>query len=114
MSWQDAHRYRDALRSAEADLDRTGGELVWRPDYADVFGSPTRLWQALRSYWRTLVEAQADWDFEFGGPPSRQVSQLAAAHPGLTKALGIVRLAAPADRAAMDPTADGVVLEGAA
>jgi hypothetical protein len=113
MSWQDAHRYRDALRAAESDLDRTGGELVWRSEYAEVFGSVTRLRQALRSHWRTLLQAQADWDFEFAGRmPSAQVRRLVAAHPGLVAALGID--AAPA---ALHPAGVGLrraVLEGAA
>lgn len=82
MSWQDAHRYRDALRAAEAELDDTG-TVVWRAEYAEVFGSVTRLWQALRSHWRTLAQAQADWDHELGGAASEQMRRLVAAHPGL-------------------------------
>jgi hypothetical protein len=113
MSWQDAHRYRDALRAAEADLDRTGGNLVWRPQYAEVFGSSDRLRQALRSYWRTLAQAQADWDHEVGGAASEQMRDLVAAHPGLARALGIVR-AAPSGRFPSAARPTGVVLEGAA
>lgn len=114
MSWQDAHRYRDALRAAEAELDRTGGVIVWRPEYAEVFGSSARLHQALRSQWQTLARAQADWDYELGGAASEQMRDLVAAHPGLARALGVAVAAPPSDRAAADPACAAAVLEGAA
>jgi hypothetical protein len=88
MSWQDAHRYYRALRAIEAELNWSAdGEVIWRPEYADIFGSPERLLLALRSRWETLVRAQADDAVTADRAPSDVVSALAAAHPGLIRAL---------------------------
>jgi len=88
MSWQDAHRYRTALRTAEADLDRSRtGIVTWRPEYAPIFGTPQRLLHALRSHWTTMVQAQVEW--APGGNLQRMdaAQALAAGHPGLVRAL---------------------------
>jgi hypothetical protein len=95
MSWQDAHRYRAAVRTAAADLNRTDGALIWREEYAEVFGSPNRLWLALRSHWRTMVQAQVEMDYELDGTPSVQILQLSTAHPGLARALGVAAATEP-------------------
>jgi hypothetical protein len=95
MSWQDAHRYRTALRTAEADLNRTGGLLIWRGEYAEVFGSRSRLWLALRSHWQTMVQAQAEFDYELDGTPSVPIRDLVDAHPGLARALGVAGTTEP-------------------
>lgn len=88
MSWQDAHRYYGALRTIEAELNWSrDGEIVWRPEYADIFGSPERLLLALRSRWETIVHAQAEDVVTAEGDPSGVVNALAAAHPGLIRAL---------------------------
>jgi hypothetical protein len=116
MSWQDAHRYRSALRTAEADLDRAGGQLVWRAEHADVFGTPGRLVQALVSQWHIMVQAQVDCDYERDGTWSDQIRELAAAHPGLAAIAGVAPPPAPRSdgpRPAM-PRSPAPVLMGAA
>lgn len=88
MSWQDAHRYNEALRAVEAQLNWTGdGRIIWRPEYADIFGSPERVLLALRTRWQTLVQAQVEDIATADGGPSGVVRALAAAHPGLVRAL---------------------------
>jgi hypothetical protein len=88
MSWDDAHRYRAALRAAEADLDRCEtGVVEWRPEYAEVFGTPQRLLLALRSYWVTMVQAQIEWRPEGHLRRMETARKLAAEHPGLVRAL---------------------------
>lgn len=92
MSWQDAHRYNQALRTAETDLNTAAdGRLVWRPEYADVFGAPERLLLALRSRWETMVHAQIGDDLVVNGRHSEEMLSLAAAHPGLVAALARAR-----------------------
>lgn len=88
MSWDDTHRYYEALRRAEADLDRTGdGCLTWHEDYAAIFGTPERLSMALRSRWNNLVRAQVECDSPENWRRIMDVNRLAAAHPGLAAAV---------------------------
>jgi hypothetical protein len=89
MSWDYAHRYYGALRTARADLAHSDGELVWRTEYAPIFETPERLLLALRTFWETMVNAQldaSDWD--------EGAVALARAHRGLVRALA--RAEAPA------------------
>jgi hypothetical protein len=88
MSWQDAHSYNAALQRVENDLNTTAdGRLVWRPEYAQVFGCPERLLQALQSRWETMVHAQIGDDLVVDGRHSDEMLVLAAAHPALVRAL---------------------------
>jgi hypothetical protein len=88
MSWQDAHRYNAALRAVETELNWTAdGRPVWRPEYAEIFGTPQRLLLALRSRWETMVHAQIGDDLVADGRHSDEMLALAAAHPGLLGAL---------------------------
>jgi hypothetical protein len=75
MTWSETRRRLDALREIEAELDRTGGELPWHDEYADIFGDRRILLLQLRYRWRLMVEAQ-------GG-----VAALAERHPGLVAVL---------------------------
>jgi hypothetical protein len=88
MSWTHAHRYYEALRIAERDLDASAdGLVVWRPEYADVFRSPGHLMFALRSRWENMVRAQIDSVWEIDGSPSARMRELVDAHPGLVRAV---------------------------
>jgi hypothetical protein len=88
MCWEEAHRYNAALRAVETDLNTAAdGRLVWRPDYQEIFGSPERLLQALRSRWETMVHAQIGDDLVVEGRHSEEMLGLASAHPGLVGAL---------------------------
>jgi hypothetical protein len=88
MSWQDAHRYNAALRAVETELNwNDDGELHWRPEYGDLFGSPRGLLHALRSRWETMVHTQISDDLVVDGWPSEEMMALAAAHPGLARVL---------------------------
>src|SRR4051812_20380574 len=88
MSWEDAHRYNMALREVEAQLNWTGdGEIAWRQEYAEIFGSPERLLLALRSRWETTLQAQVDDTITVDGGTAGVLRALAAAHPGLARAL---------------------------
>jgi hypothetical protein len=78
VSWTDTHRYYEALRAIEAELDRTDGVLSWRPEYHGVFGDRGGLVRAIERRWRLLVQAQAQ------DVPLRE---LVASHPGLIAAL---------------------------
>jgi hypothetical protein len=88
MSWQEAHRYNQALRDVRADLELLlDVELVWRPEYREIFGSPERLVLALWSRWHTTLRAQIeDVVTEHGGPGGAERA-LAAANAGLLRAL---------------------------
>jgi hypothetical protein len=88
MSWEDAHRYNAALRAVETELNwDADGEIHWRPEYADIFGSPHRLLLALRSRWETMVHTQISDDLVVDGWPSEEMWALATAHPGMARAL---------------------------
>jgi hypothetical protein len=100
MSWQDAHRYNEALRAVEAELNWTAdGEIRWQPEYAEIFGSPERLLLALRSRWETLLQAQVEDIATADGGPAGVVGALAAAHPGLVRALARAQAAESSGRA---------------
>ena len=93
MSWTDAHRYYESLRKAEDDLDRSAdGVLVWRPAYAEVFGSPDRLLLALRSRWENMMRAQIERIWEVDGSPTKRMRELAEEHPGLVRAMARLAL----------------------
>jgi hypothetical protein len=90
MSWQDAHRYNRALRDVRAELNWSEGtEIVWRPDYVEIFGTRERLLLALRSRLQTTLHAQADDLAVAGGQPADVLRALAAAHPGVVRALAV-------------------------
>lgn len=78
MTWSETRRRLDALRTIEAELDRDGGELPWRPEHAEIFGDRRTLLLQLRYRWRLLVEAQAE---TFG------IDVLTERHPGLVALL---------------------------
>ncbi|MER7558674.1 hypothetical protein ABTZ46_17140 [Nocardioides sp. NPDC126508] len=61
MTWNQTHERFRLLNEAEAEL-RSGlaHRLPWSPAYADAFGTPERLAQALRHRWRTRFQAQLD------------------------------------------------------
>jgi hypothetical protein len=88
MTWHDAHRYNSALRAVETELDRTGdGEIRWRPEYAQIFGSPRGLLLALRSRWQTMLHAQVEDEAGVDGRASDELQALVDRHPGLVHAL---------------------------
>lgn len=88
MSWQDAHRYNQALRDVRADLDVLPDvAAVWRPAYREIFGTPEQLVLALRSRWHTMLQAQVEDVVTEDGGPCGTVRALAAANPGLVRAL---------------------------
>jgi hypothetical protein len=106
MSWNDVHRYYEALHRAEDDLNRTGdGRITWHDDYEEVFGTPQRLAAALRSYWNNLVRAQIECSDPQNWRRIMDLNRLAAAHPGLATAVA---------RAATTPTRSDLELAGAA
>jgi hypothetical protein len=90
MSWQQAHRYYQALRTARADLERTEGAVVWREEYAAVFGTEQRLLLALRSYWDNTARAQVEICWDADGHPSPEALALVRAHRGLVRAVHAV------------------------
>ena len=88
MSWENAHCYNAALRDVETDLNSIPDvRFVWRSEYAEVFGCPERLILALRSRWETIVHAQIGDDLVVDGRHSDEMLALAAAHPGVVRAL---------------------------
>jgi hypothetical protein len=96
MSWQDAHRYNQALRTVEAELNRTAdSDIIWRPEFAEIFGSPDRLLLALRSRWETLRQAQVEDIATADGGPAGVERALALAHPGLVRAVSRAAAAQP-------------------
>jgi len=98
MSWDDAHRYNKALLDVRADLDLVPDiELVWRPEYRDIFGSPEHLVLALRSRWHTTLQAQVEDVVTEDGGPSGKEGALAAANPGWVGALTRARAIASID-----------------
>lgn len=102
MSWQDAHRYNRALREIETELNWTDGtELVWRPEYREIFGSRERVLLALRSRLRTTLYAQID---DLAATSAESVRMVAAAHPGVVRALAL-----PEAIHWIDETADALV-----
>jgi hypothetical protein len=87
MSWDDANRYNRALREIETELNWTDGtELVWRSEYREIFGSRECLLLALRSRLRTTLYAQFD---DLASTAPEAVRKLAAAHPGVVRALAL-------------------------
>lgn len=61
MSWASTHQWWQALREAEAEIERRGdGVLPWRPEYGAIFGDPDGLIAALRYRWNLTTQAQAD------------------------------------------------------
>ncbi|MGH3349018.1 MAG: hypothetical protein ACRDPS_00015 [Nocardioides sp.] len=61
MTWNQTHERYRLLNEAEAEL-RAGfaRRLPWSPAYAELFGTPERLAQALRHRWRIRFQAQLD------------------------------------------------------
>lgn len=61
MTWTETHeRYRiirEVVAAAEAEPT---GKLPWRPEYAEVFGTPDNLVAALRQRWQRTCEAQLE------------------------------------------------------
>ncbi|GAA4471818.1 hypothetical protein GCM10023094_03120 [Rhodococcus olei] len=61
MSWASTHQWWQAVREAEAEIERRGdGVLPWRPELVGVFGDPDGLIAALRYRWNLTMQAQAD------------------------------------------------------
>lgn len=90
MSWQDAQRYNRALREVRTELNWSeGAEIVWRPEYVEIFGSREQLLLALRSRLQTTLHAQMDDLAGPGGQPAEVLRALAAAHPGVVRALAV-------------------------
>ena len=88
MSWDDAHRYNQALRDVEEALDVVPDvEFAWRPGYRDIFGPPERLLLALRSRWQTTVQAQIGDAAVVDGRHSDEMLALAATRPALVRTL---------------------------
>lgn len=86
MSWQQAHRYYRALRTVENELNWSAdAQPAWRPEYAEIFGSPAGLMLALRSRWETMVHVQVEDAVD--GWPCAELRALAVRHPGLVRAL---------------------------
>lgn len=61
MTWTQTHERYRLLNEAEAEL-RAGSarRLPWSAAYAEAFGTPERLVQALRHRWRIRFQAQLD------------------------------------------------------
>ena len=61
MTWTQTHERFRLLNEAETEL-RSGfaRRLPWSPEYAEAFGTPERLAQALRHRWRIRFQAQLD------------------------------------------------------
>ena len=88
MGWPETHRYYDALRAVEEELDRTDGDaLPWRAEYAEIFGDRHGLLLALSRRWQVLVQAQVERPHDEDGQPSAELRALANAHPGLVNAI---------------------------
>jgi hypothetical protein len=88
MTWQDAHRYNAALRQVREDLEKSAADrLVWRPEYADIFGTPDRLIAALRSRWQTTVHAQISDAVVVNGCHSDEMLALALQHRAVLRLL---------------------------
>jgi hypothetical protein len=100
MTWSDTHRYYQALRTVEADLDRLG-RVVWYPEFDAVFTDQDGLRLALQRRWQIMVETQVEQMYHGVGRPSRELLDLAARHRGLVR--GLVEIADPAWRAEFLP-----------
>lgn len=88
MSWDDAHRYNQALRDVEAALDVLPEvAYAWRPEYRDIFGTPELLLLALRTRWQTTVQAQIGDAAIVDGRHSDEMLALAAHRPALVRTL---------------------------
>jgi hypothetical protein len=88
MSWDDAHRYNQALRDVEEALDVIPDvEFAWRPEYREIFGSPEWLLLALRTRWQTTVHAQIGDAVVVDGRHSEEMLALAASRPALVRTL---------------------------
>jgi hypothetical protein len=116
MSWQDAHRYNQALRAAAADLTETDGVIIWRPEFDAIFGNEDELLLALRSRWQTTLHAQIEQPVDPDGRLSDAARHLAEAHRGVLRALACAARSAAAQRAEQDaiPNAAPTTLVGAA
>lgn len=60
MSWTDTHRRWQALQEIEALANAGCEHLPWNSEYADIFGDPDTLADALRYRWRLNRDAQLD------------------------------------------------------
>lgn len=61
MSWTETHRRWQALREIETFVNASAtGELPWKAEYAELFGSPDGLIAALRYRWDLTRSAQLD------------------------------------------------------
>lgn len=61
MSWTETHRRWGALHDIDERAGRRGsGELPWNQEYAEIFGDPESLVEALRYRWVLAVRAQLD------------------------------------------------------
>lgn len=92
MSWESTHRYYQALREVEAELDRRNAidnraDLPWRAEYAQIFGDRDGLLLALRRRWQLLVQAQVEQPYDPSGVPTAALLAVAARHRGLITAL---------------------------
>lgn len=87
MTWQRTHDWWDAVRDAEAAIERDpGGELPWRPGYARIFGDPEGLVLALSYRWSLLVAAQVDPELP-AAALERTWRDLITRHAGLLRLL---------------------------
>jgi hypothetical protein len=79
MTWTETHeRYRiirEVVKAAEAD---STGTLLWREEYAELFGDRDGLVKVLRARWQHTCEAQLDG--------TMSDDELQAAHRKLLKA----------------------------
>src|SRR6478752_5796138 len=88
MTWQDAHRYNAALKQVREDLQKSAGDrLIWRPEYADIFGTADQLIAALRSRWQTTVQAQISAAVIVKGRHSDEMLALALQHRAVLRLL---------------------------
>lgn len=88
MSWNDSHRYYQALRTVEAELDRTAdGRLPWSAEYEAVFGTREQLLAALHTRWLRMLHAQVELGWDCFGQLTPEYRTLVARHAGLLRAL---------------------------
>ncbi|WP_028922065.1 hypothetical protein [Pseudonocardia acaciae] len=88
MSWRETHLYYAALREVEQELDgAVGGVLPWRAEYAEIFGDRHGLLLALWRRWEVMVQAKVERPYDPGGRATAPLRELAAAHPGLVRAI---------------------------
>ncbi|MFL6061137.1 MAG: hypothetical protein ACJ72E_07900 [Marmoricola sp.] len=60
MSWTETHRRWQALQEIEALANAGCEHLPWNTEYAEIFGDPGTLADALRYRWRLNRDAQLD------------------------------------------------------